>query len=115
MRKIREVLRLKFEAKLSHEKIAASTGMSKGAVSNYVRRAVEKEISWPLPADLDESRLEMLLFKQGAPRERYAQPDYALYVEPTAMLVLQLGAFLGMAKEWRPGEFTDLSIKLLRR
>ena len=39
----------------------------------------------------------------------------ARFVEPTAMLVLQLGAFLGMGREWRPGEFTDLSIKLLRR
>ena len=29
MRKIKEVLRLKFEAKLSHEKVAAATGMSK--------------------------------------------------------------------------------------
>jgi transposase len=78
MRKIREVLRLKFEAKLSHEKIAAATGLSKGAVTNYVRRAVEKALSWPLPAELDESRLELLLFKQAAPRERYAQPDYAV-------------------------------------
>ncbi len=42
MRKIKEVLRLKFEAKLSHEKIAAATGMSKGAVTNTVRRAVQK-------------------------------------------------------------------------
>jgi 8-hydroxy-5-deazaflavin:NADPH oxidoreductase len=39
----------------------------------------------------------------------------ARFVEPTAMLVLQLGAFLGMGKEWKPGEFTDLSVKLLRR
>lgn len=39
----------------------------------------------------------------------------ARFVEPTAMLLLQLGAFLGMAKEWKPGEFTDLSVKLLRR
>jgi predicted dinucleotide-binding enzyme len=39
----------------------------------------------------------------------------ARFVEPTAMLILQLGAFLGMAKEWTPGEFTDLSVKLLRR
>lgn len=39
----------------------------------------------------------------------------ARFVEPTAMLILQLGAFLGMAREWKPGEFTDLSIKLLRR
>jgi predicted dinucleotide-binding enzyme len=39
----------------------------------------------------------------------------ARFVEPTAMLFLQLGAFLGMAKEWKPGEFTDLSLKVLRR
>src|ERR1700677_285029 len=78
MRKIKEVLRLKFEARLSHEKIAAATGMSKGAVTNYVRRAVQKGLTWPLPPELDESHLEALLFRQAAPRAHYAQPDYAL-------------------------------------
>lgn len=39
----------------------------------------------------------------------------ARFAEPTAMLVLQLGAFLGRAKEWSPGEFTDLFLKLIRR
>ena len=34
MRQIKEVLRLKFEAKLSHERIAAATGLSKGAVTH---------------------------------------------------------------------------------
>ena len=68
MRKIKEVLRLKHEAKLSHEKIAAATGMSKGAVTNTVQRAVQKGLSWPLPADLDESRLEALLYVQAARR-----------------------------------------------
>jgi DNA replication protein DnaC len=76
MRKIKEILRLKFEAKFSHERIAAATGASKGAVSNYVQRAVQKGLSWPLPADLDESTLERLLFRQAAPREEYAQPDF---------------------------------------
>ena len=78
MRKIREVLRLKFEVKLSHEKIAAATGVSKGAVTNYVQRAVQKALRWPLPPELDERRLEALLFRQAAPREHYAQPDYAM-------------------------------------
>ena len=72
MRKIRDVLRLKFEARLSHEKIAAATGMSKGAVTNAVQRAVQKGLSWPLPADLDDSRLEALLYAQAAPRAQYA-------------------------------------------
>jgi DNA-directed RNA polymerase specialized sigma24 family protein len=39
MRKIIEVLRLKFEARLSHERIAAATGVSKGAVTKYLQRA----------------------------------------------------------------------------
>ena len=76
MRKIKDVLRLKFEAKLSHERIAAATGMSKGAVTKYVQRALQKGLGWPLPADLDEAALEGLLFRQPAPREHYAQPDF---------------------------------------
>ena len=76
MRKIREILRLKFEAKLSHEKIAASSGVSKGAVSNAVRRALEHDLSWPLPADLDDTRLESLLYVQAAARAAYTHPDY---------------------------------------
>jgi transposase len=78
MRKIREVLRLKFEAHLSHEKIAAATGLSKGAVTNAVQRALQKGLSWPLPAEVDDSRLEAMLYRQAAPRSQYAQPDYAL-------------------------------------
>lgn len=78
MRKIKDVLRLKFEARLSHEKIAAATGMSKGAVTNTVQRAVQKGLGWPLPAELDDSRLEAMLYRQAAPRGQYAQPDYAL-------------------------------------
>ena len=78
MRKIKEVLRLKFEARLSHEKIAAATGMSKGAVSNAVQRALQKGLSWPLPVELDEAQLEALMYRQAAALERYAQPDYAV-------------------------------------
>jgi transposase len=78
MRKIRNVLRLKYEVGLSHEKIAAATGMSKGAVTNAVRRALREGLSWPLPMDLDDSRLEAMLYAQAAPRDRYARPDYAL-------------------------------------
>jgi transposase len=78
MRKITEVLRLKFEAKLSHEKIAAATGMSKGAVSNAVQRALRKGLGWPLPAQLDEVGLEALMYGKSAAPERYAQPDCAV-------------------------------------
>jgi len=77
MRKIKEVLRLKFEVKLSHERIAAATGVSKGTVTNFVQRAVHKGLGWPLPEDLDEAGLEGLLFRQAAPCEQYEQPEFA--------------------------------------
>ena len=53
MRKIKEVIRLKFEADLSHERIAAATGISKGAITKYLWRAREAELGWPLPAAMD--------------------------------------------------------------
>ena len=77
MCKIREILRLKFEAKLSHQRIAAATGVSKGAVSNTVVRAAAAGLQWPLPSEIDESRLEALLYRQSAPRSNYAHADYA--------------------------------------
>ena len=52
--------------------------MSKGAVTSTVQRAAEKGLSWPLPADLDDGRLEAMLYCQAPPRREYAQPDYAL-------------------------------------
>ncbi len=42
MKKIIEVLRLKFEAKLSHERIARACQLSKGTVSKYVSLARAK-------------------------------------------------------------------------
>lgn len=77
MRKIKEVLRLKFEVRLSHERIAAASGLSKGAVSKYVQRAIHKSLSWPLPEDLDDNALERLLFPQVVQREHFVHADYA--------------------------------------
>ena len=75
MRKIKEVLRLKFEARLSHERIAAATGLSKGAVSNYVQRALQKSLGWPLAEELDDAALERLLYPQVVQREIYTHAD----------------------------------------
>ena len=78
MRKIIDVLRLKFETGLSHERIAAATKLSKGAVTKYVQRARDAGLGWPLPPEVDEARLEALLFPHAAPVvERYAAPDFA--------------------------------------
>ena len=62
MRKIKEVLRLRWANGLSKRKTARSCGISRPAVDEYLRRAEEAGLSWPLPADLDDGALERLLF-----------------------------------------------------
>ena len=62
MRRIRDVLRLKFAQGLSERAIAGSLGLGKGSVGAYLRRAREAGLSWPLPEGLDDDSLELLLF-----------------------------------------------------
>jgi DNA-binding transcriptional regulator LsrR (DeoR family) len=62
MRRIRELLRLKFENGLSSRLIAASLGISKGSVGDYLQRAQVAGLSWPLPEELTDTALERRLF-----------------------------------------------------
>lgn len=62
MRRIRELLRLSHENGLSSRLIAASLGISKGAVGEYLRRAHMAGLGWPLPEELNDTTLERLLF-----------------------------------------------------
>lgn len=64
MKKIREVLRLKWDLGLSERDIALSCNISKGTVNNYLSRAKQADLSWPLPKDLDDDALEKKLFKR---------------------------------------------------
>jgi transposase len=80
MRKIREVLRLKWECGLSNRAIARSCSISHSTVGEYLRRAEEAGLSWPLPTDLDEDMLFAFLFpKPSPPRSRVIPcPDWSL-------------------------------------
>lgn len=79
MRTIKEVLRLKYESGLSLRQIAQSLSIGLGTVSLHLSRAKEAKLSWPLPVDLDDSKLEGLLFPhQLSPvRSGFIEPDYA--------------------------------------
>ena len=46
MRKIKDVLRLKLDAGLSHQQIAAALGISKGVVTKYVGLAAAAGLDW---------------------------------------------------------------------
>ena len=67
VRKIYEVLRLKWECRLSNRAIAQSCRISHSTVGEYLERARAAGLSWPLPADLDDDRLVQLLFPPTPP------------------------------------------------
>jgi hypothetical protein len=62
MRKVREVLRLKYACGVSERLIARSIGVSRSTVAEYLRRAAVIGLAWPIPGDLDDAALERRLF-----------------------------------------------------
>ena len=77
VRKIREVLRLKVEARLSDREIAAAIGSARSTVQECLRRARAAGIAWPLPAECDEEALVARLYPTAAAPARYPTPDFA--------------------------------------
>ena len=61
MRKIQEVLRL-HAAGHSQQDISRSCGIGRSTVGEYLQRAREAGLGWPLPDDLDTAALERRLF-----------------------------------------------------
>ena len=76
MRKIKEVLRLKFESGLGQRQIARSCGIGQATVAEYLKRAAAAGVGWPLPEGWDENRLDQALF--GSSAERTPQPQRIL-------------------------------------
>ena len=62
MRKIKEVLRLKYVCGLSEREIARSCHVTRSTVGNYLRRAAVAGLSWPLAVELSEAELQERLF-----------------------------------------------------
>ena len=77
MRKIKEILRLKFDCKQSNRNISISCSISRSTVADYLLRAKAAGLYWPLPDDLSETALDRLLFppKKISPRSSHA-PDW---------------------------------------
>lgn len=69
MRKIREILRVCWGNGLSARQAAASCGVSRTTIKEYLDRAEKAGLSWPLPDDLDDPALENRLFPSSIPLE----------------------------------------------
>ena len=67
MRKIRDLIRLKYHARLSHEQIARALAISKGVVAKYVAR-LERLVSDPATLlELPELEVERLVQPAARP------------------------------------------------
>ena len=64
MRKLKEVLRLRFEHELGDRAIGRSCSISHRTVAEYVHRFHLSGLPWPLPEDLDDKTLEQRLFPE---------------------------------------------------
>jgi transposase len=62
MRKVKEVLRLRFDLGLRQDQIARSCSIGQATVHRYLERATAAGLNWPLPEDCDDRRLNELLF-----------------------------------------------------
>lgn len=77
MRKIKEVLRLKWELGLTDRQVGRSLRISHSTVREYVKRAEQAGLGLPLPADLGEAELRAKLFpRKNKAKSKQPQPDW---------------------------------------
>lgn len=75
---IKEALRLKLEAGLSHEQTARALRISKGVVAKYVGLAAAAGLShWDAVCDLHERALQARLLGRGPAHADVVMPDFA--------------------------------------
>jgi transposase len=75
--KIKEILRLKYEAQLSNRAISGACKVSNSTVGEYLKRAEVAGISWPL-GEIGEEELYQKLFpeKDVVSERKYPVPDW---------------------------------------
>ena len=73
MRRVAEVLRLKFQRGLSNRQIAQSLSIARPTVAEYLRRFEVAGLEWPAAAALDEATLEGKLFP-ASPLSEHPRP-----------------------------------------
>jgi len=62
MRKLHDVLRLHFGLHLPQRQIARSVRLSQSTIHDFIGRFETCGLTWPLPEDCDEGKLEQALF-----------------------------------------------------
>lgn len=77
VRKIREILKLKWQDGLSNRQIATSCNVSPSTVSDLVQRAAHAGLSWPSVQEMTDRALEAMLYVDVSIRKPpQAMPDW---------------------------------------
>ena len=79
MRRVREILRLKYEAGASDRAIARAVGVARSTARLCLDRVAAAGLTWPLPEGLTDGALEALLFAGAgamAGQRRKAEPGW---------------------------------------
>jgi transposase len=69
MRKVREILRLKHERKLSDRQIALAIGVARSTVGEYLARAETDGLTWEIAETLGDADVEARLFRKVGQNE----------------------------------------------
>ena len=81
MRKVREILRLTYDAGLPSREVARRVGVGSTGVRMMLQRFRASKLEWPLPDGLTDTALELELYgvaaKRGSERGRH-EPDWAV-------------------------------------
>lgn len=82
MRKIKEVLRLKYDRNLNVSKISQICGISRPAVDSYLLKFRASELIWPLPDEITDDFLEKKLFPCNTIKNSLkAELDYGYMIQ----------------------------------
>lgn len=77
MIKLKEVLRLKYESKLSARKISKALNISHTVVNNYIARVENSNKRYEEIVLLSDGGIKSLLFPKVVKKSKYKQPDFA--------------------------------------
>lgn len=69
MRRVREIMRLRFELGLSQEKVAQSCNVGRSTVGDCLQRIARIGLSWPLAEELGDLALENLVYGRAVQRD----------------------------------------------
>ncbi len=106
MRKLKEILRVKYASGLSHRQIGRSLVISSSVVSRYANRVAQPGIKqWPLPPKWDDAALHHAFLQTQVKMKKHTLPDWPLMHKELRNKIVTLQLLWEEYGERNPGGF----------